>query len=113
MLYFTRRHTDYTLNNYVIHAPAVVKDLGVTIDKDLMFNMHINSIAHRAHYRAYAINKCFLSRDRSTLLRAASPVWSPQSAGLIKTIESNQRRFTASLPGCKHLTYTERLKLLI
>ena len=29
-----------------------------------------------------------------------------------KTIESVQRRFTASLPGCKYLTYTERLKLL-
>ena len=35
-----------------------------------------------------------------------------KSAGLIKTIESVQRRFTASLPGCKHLTCTERLKLL-
>ena len=30
----------------------------------------------------------------------------------LKTIESVQRRFTASLPGCKHLTYTEKLKLL-
>ena len=74
-----------------------VKDLGVTIDKDLIFNTHINNFAHHAHYRAYAINKCFVSRDRSTLLRAfityvrplleyASPVWSPQSAGLIKPL---------------------------
>ena len=46
------------------------------------------------------------------LLEYASPVWSPQSAGLIKTIESVQRRFTATLSGCKHLTYTERLELL-
>ena len=45
------------------------------------------------------------------LLEYASPVWSPQSACFIKTIESVQRRFTASLPGCIHLTYTERLKL--
>ena len=88
-----------------------------------MFNTHINSIAHRAHCRSYAINKCFVSRDRSTLLCAfttyvrplleyASPVWSTQSTGLIKTIESVARRFTATLPGCKHLTYTERLTLL-
>ena len=96
----------YTLNDSVIHAPAVVKDLGLTIDKELMFNTHINSIAHRAHYRAYAINKCFVSRDLSTLLRASttyvcllleyvSPVWSPQSAGLITrkpSIEAGIRR---------------------
>ena len=33
----------YTLNDSVIHSPAVVKNLGVTIDKDVMFNTHINS----------------------------------------------------------------------
>ena len=66
----TQITSSYTLNDAVIHAPAVVKDLGVTIDKDLIFSTHTNSIAHRAHYRAYAINKCFVSRDRSTLLPA-------------------------------------------
>ena len=34
------------------------------------------------------------------------------ATGLIQTIPSVQRRFAASLPCCKHLTYTKRLKLL-
>ena len=46
------------------------------------------------------------------LLEYASSVWSPKSAGLIKTIDSVQRRFTASVPGCEHPTYIEILKML-
>ena len=88
----TQITSSYILNNSVMHTPAFVKNLGVTIDKDRKFNTHINNIAHRAPYRAYAINKCFVSRDRSTLFRAfttyvrllleyVSSVWSPQAAG--------------------------------
>ena len=40
--------SNYTLNDSVIHAPASVKDLWVTIDKNLKLNMH-NNIAHHAH----------------------------------------------------------------
>ena len=108
MLYFTFRYTDrlqlHTLNNSAIHVPASVTDLEVTIDIT-----NINNIAQRAHYAHrmhthmhtvhYAIKKCFVSLDRSTLLRAftpyvrpwleyASSVSFPQSVGLIKTIES-------------------------
>ena len=50
--------------------------------------------------------------------RMSVPCWSAhhlsgarKSAGLINT-ESIQRRFTATLPGCKHLTYIESLKLI-
>ena len=65
----TQITSSYTLNNSVKHAPASVK-CGATIDKDLKINKHINNIAHPAHYRAYAINKCLVSRDRSVMLRA-------------------------------------------
>ena len=36
------------------------------MDKVPKFNTCINTIGHRAHYRAYAINKFFVSRDLST-----------------------------------------------
>ena len=35
----------------------------------IIINTLINNIAHRKHYRAYPINKFFISLDRSTLLR--------------------------------------------
>ena len=73
MLHFTiSTHvtSSYNLTNSVIHALAAVMDLGVTIDKDLTYNTHVNNIAHRADYHAYLDNKCFVSRDRFTLIRA-------------------------------------------
>ena len=45
-------------------------------------------------------------------LEYASPVWSPSQIGHIVLIESVQRRFTKSLPGMRHISYTDRLQLL-
>ena len=73
MHYFTistQITSSYNLSNSDMHAPASVMDLGVTIDKDLTYNTHINNIVHHADYHAYLNNKCFVSRDRSTLFRA-------------------------------------------
>lgn len=89
MLHFTPRHTYHLQLHSVIHAPFLGRIYEVTIDKDLKFkNAHLINIARREEYRAYVINKCFASRDRSTLLRAfaanvrplleyASNVWYP------------------------------------
>ena len=56
--------------------------------------------------RAITTNVCLLREY-------ASSVWSPQSAGLIKTVQSIKRRFTANLPGSKRLTYLEDLNCFI
>ena len=64
-----------TLHNSVVHAPVSVHDLGVIIDKDLMFNTHINNIAHRAYYQAYAINKCFVSQTMPHCFCVISRRW--------------------------------------
>ena len=60
---------DYTLADCIIPTCEAVKDLGVTVDCDLKFTLHINNIAARAHSRANLIHKCFVSRDRESLLR--------------------------------------------
>ena len=39
-------------------------------------------------------------------------VWSPSSKCFIDKIEKVQRRFTKRLPGFKHMTYGDRLKIL-
>ena len=73
-----------------------VKDLGVIMDNQLKFDVHVNNIVLRAHKIANLIHKCFVSKDPPTLIKAflvyvrpvleyASCVWSSQSVGLIKT----------------------------
>jgi len=61
---------EYTLAECVIPTHDTVKDLGVTVDSDLKFTLHINNLAARAHSRANLIHKCFVSKDRDSLLRA-------------------------------------------
>jgi len=52
---------DYTLAECrIIPTHDAVKDLGVTLDSDLKFTLHLNNIAARAHSRANFIHKCFL-----------------------------------------------------
>jgi len=92
-----------------------VKDLGVIMDNQLKFDLHVNNIVLRAHKIANLIHKCFVSKDPPTIMKAflvyvrpileyASCVWSPQSVGLVKEIESVQRRFTKRFPCCIYIT---------
>jgi hypothetical protein len=114
---------DFVLNGNVIQKVESLRDLGVIVSCNLKFSDHINKIVCRAHARANLIHKCFVSRDTATLVFAfttyvrplleyASCVWSPQTIGLIKKVESVQRRFTKRLPNMKHLSYDERLREL-
>jgi hypothetical protein len=70
-------------------VPVVrAKDLGVTFDSKLSFLPHISALIAAARLRANLIHKCFLSKDRASLVRAfvvyvrlmvesCSSVWSP------------------------------------
>ena len=97
-----------------------VKDLGITVDVSLKFTDHINSITAKALRRVGLSFKCFITGDHNIflvkafntyvrpVLEYASSIWSPTQIGLIKRLESVQRRF----PGIGHLTYRERLSAL-
>ena len=56
---------DYMLAACVVPTQNSVKDLGVIVDADLKFRLHINNIVARAHSRASLIHKCFVSGDLS------------------------------------------------
>jgi len=45
-------------------------------------------------------------------LKYANIVWSPYKQYLIEEVEKVQKRATKLVHGCKHLSYTERLKCL-
>jgi len=90
------------------------------MDSQLKFDVHVNNIVLRAQNIANLIHTCFVSKDPPTLMKAflvyvrpvleyASCVWSPQSVGLIRKIESVQRRLTKRFKCCKHMTYNDRL----
>jgi len=82
---------------------------------------HINIIVTKAHQRANAVLRYFLSGNVDILKRAFltyvrplleynSVVWSPFYKQDIEAIERVQRRFSKRLPGLKNLSYEERLK---
>ena len=61
-----------TLTLYDKQLPIVdtVKDLGVIMDSQLKFDVHVNNIIMRTHNIANLIHKCFVSKDPPTLMKA-------------------------------------------
>jgi len=114
---------DVLIDGNVICIAHCVRDLGVLVDPQLKFMAHINSVVSRAHTRSNLILKCFVSRDRTTLVKAfttyvrplveySSPVWSPSTLTAIDKIETVQRRFTKRIPGLQSHSYHILLTLL-
>ena len=113
----------YILNNITLPTVFSIRDLGITIDQDLTFTNHVNTIVSRASIRSNLILRCFVSGDRNLLLKAFtvyvrpilefdSPVWSPRYQHDIERLESVQRRFTKRLTGLRDYDYLTRLKVL-
>ena len=111
------------ISTFPLRVSNLIVDLGISIDPELKFSIHIHEIAARAKQRAALIHRCFLSRSSINLLRAfktyvrplveyATQIWSPHFSSLIILIERVQRSFTKRLPGLSNLTYAERLTTL-
>ncbi len=99
------------------------KDLGVTIDHQLLFDKHCENIAAAANRLVGVMKRTFTHLDRTTFnliykglirprLEYASAVWSPAQVKDIEKIEAVQRRATKSVKGMAELSYEERLKAL-
>jgi len=114
---------NYNINNNILPNTNSMLDLGVTIDCNLRFKLHINNIVAKAHQRACLILRCFKSRNAAVLFRAfavyvrplleyCAPVWSPSYKSDILHIESVQRRFTKRLHSMWPVSYFDRLIFL-
>jgi hypothetical protein len=58
---------NYNIAGVVVPVHTSVKDLGVTIDSEMKFSLHISGCVARAHSRANLIHKCFfIKRSRFT-----------------------------------------------
>jgi hypothetical protein len=107
----------------ISHQDSTCVDLGVTINRNLVFNVHINNIVSRARQRTSILFRGFTSRNSDIMRRAFivyirpiveynSIVWNPYLVHLINLLESVQRRFTKRIPSISNFTYAERLAYL-
>ena len=89
------------INGNILPTVTTCRDLGILISSDLTPSVHIDSIVAKAHQRANAILRCFVSRDAALLTRAFTVyvrplleyncvTWSPQ---LKQDIEKKKRGF--------------------
>ena len=99
------------------------KDLGVWIDKDLNFELHITEMVKKANRIAGLMWRTFEHIDKQVFkllytsmvrphLEYGAPIWSPHLWKMADLIESVQRRATKRVPNLSNLTYEERLKRL-
>ena len=99
------------------------KDLGVTFDSELSFDLHIKRVTNKANQMIGIIKRTFLYMNKHTFLMLykafvrphleyASVVWNPYLIRQSKMIENVQRRATRLLTECKNMSYEERLKFL-
>ena len=99
-----------------------VKDVGLLIGSQLKLELHINSIVAKAHACSCLIYRCFVSKDRQSLIKAfttyvrslsSTPVVYGRLAVLvIRNIEAVQKRFTKRLPGFDFFLITSGLPYL-
>ena len=88
----------------------------LVVNHDLRPVIRVNAMVAKAHQRANAIHRAFVSRDFLVYVRPLveynSIIWSPHLKQDIEAVESVQRRFTRRLPDFKKFSYAERFKRL-
>ena len=107
-------YLDFTLSH---------KDLGISIDRDLKFHLHIRSKVGMLHAMTTNILSCTVCRDPDFIigiftyhirpqLEYGSQLWNLGYIGDTKLLEGVQRRWTKEICGFEDLTYAERLARL-
>ena len=66
----TKTHANLVLGDNALTQVDNVRDLRVTVDSHLKFDVHIKQIVTRAHRLANLIHKCFASKDPATVVHA-------------------------------------------
>ncbi|KAL1448351.1 hypothetical protein WDU94_015562 [Cyamophila willieti] len=97
--------TNYTINNEVLERVLFMRDLGVTFQPDLTFNLHINNVRSKAvkilgfinrNSKQFRNHKTFIILFFSLvrpILEYATVIWAPYYNNQISKLESVQHRF--------------------
>ena len=123
-LHFALEHFQYTTSTGNILTPIdQLRDLGITVSKDLSWTSHIRSSCDKARKMAAWVFSVFHTRNTGVMLTLykslvrshleyCSPLWNPSKICDIQELESVQRTFTSKYHGLQQLHYWERLKTL-
>ena len=115
--------TQYRTKQGAIAMKNSLRDLGVVMDSEGTYSLHITSISETAKRMVGWILRTFSTRDEQPMLTLwkslvlpkleyCCQLWSPDSIGEIQELEAVQRTFTSRISSVKHLDYWERLKHL-
>jgi hypothetical protein len=107
----------------ILERTQVEKDIGVFIDEELSFEMHMESKINKANSIMGIIRRTYEYLDEKSFLllykalvrphlEYANQIWAPRFKKNVTAIENVQRRATKQLPGFHELSYEERLRKL-
>ena len=113
----------YRMDGHTLEESMCEKDIGVHIDSNLKFDIHISKAIGKANRVLAVTRRTFDTIDATTFkyifkglvrphLEYAAPIWSPHDDNLKEQIENVQRRATKLIPAISHLDYPDRLKAL-
>ena len=108
---------------HLLHHVTNEKDIGVTFDSHLEFDVHINDKINKANGIFAMIRRSYKYLTKASFiplykalvrsnLEYANLVWAPYKMKYIEALEKVQKRATKALPELRGLCYEERLKSL-
>ena len=111
------------MNSSLLDKCSSEKDLGITFDESMKFDIHINTIIKKAHQMLGLIKRTFSYLRKDIFLKLykalvrphleyGNVIWNPILKGQSIAIERIQRRATKLVKGCKNMSYDDRLKYL-
>ena len=114
---------EYSMRNTSLEAITEEKDLGVTIDRDLKFHMHVSKVVDKASKMLGRVIATFTCIDETTLpmlfttmvrphLEYGNVIWCPRFRRDKLEVEKIQRRATKLIPNLRSLPYRDRLEVL-
>ena len=113
----------YQMGGDIITQCTEEKDLGITIDEKLKFQIHINNQTKKANQRLGMIKRSFTYMDKNMFttlyksivrphLEYGSNIWSVMYKKEAIQIENVQRRATKLVKNIQHLSYSDRSRYL-
>ena len=114
---------DYFIGNSTIPNQDSFRDLGVLVDSNLKFHLHISEVCRKANGVANSILRGTICRSPEFMVQVfvthirpildfGSVVWNTGYVGDIRMLESVQRRWTKQIVGFADHSYSVRLSLL-
>ena len=121
---FFNIYDSYSVTDTLQISPSTfVKDLGIIIDKDLDWKLHVEILFKKCKQISSWILSIFYNRDKYTLITLFNSlilskveygclIWNPHQIQEINKIEQLQRLFTYKITGMDKYNYWDRLQML-